>query len=46
MFVKDVRKDFYDKVVKGRVLVLVSYDTDAICALKILQFLFETDNVQ
>lgn len=46
MFVKDVRRDFYDKVVRSKALVLVSFDTDAICALKILQFLFETDNVQ
>ena len=46
MFIKDARKDFYDKVLRNKVLVLVSYDTDAICALKILQFLFETDNVQ
>ena len=46
MFVKDVRKEFYDRVSKTRVLVLVSLDTDAVCALKILQFLFETDNVQ
>lgn len=46
MFIRDLRKDFYDRVVKSKVLVMVSYDTDSICALKILQFLFETDNVQ
>lgn len=46
MFVKNIRKDFYDVIIKKRVLVLVSYDVDAVCGLKILQFLFETDNVQ
>lgn len=46
MFIRDLRREFYDLVVKTKVLVMVSYDTDAICALKILQFLFETDNVQ
>lgn len=46
MFIKDIRKEFYDIVIKKKVLVLVSYDVDAVCGLKILQFLFETDNVQ
>lgn len=44
--VKNIRQDFYEVVIKTKVLVLVSYDVDAICAVRILQFLFETDNVQ
>lgn len=43
---KKIREEFYDKVCGTKVLVLVSYDVDAICAVRILQFLFETDNVQ
>ena len=46
MFIKNIRADFYDVVIKDKVLVLVNFDVDAICALRILQFLFETDNVQ
>lgn len=33
-------------VIKQKVLVLVAYDVDAICALRILQYLFQTDSVQ
>ncbi|XP_072044064.1 cell division control protein 45 homolog [Amphiura filiformis] len=46
MFVDDIRDQFYDKVLHSRVLVLVSYDVDAICACKILQALFQCDHVQ
>lgn len=46
MFIKNIREEFYDELIKSRVLVLVAFDVDAICALRILQFLFETDNVQ
>lgn len=47
MFVKDIRRNFYEEIIKrGKVLVLVNHDVDGICGLKILQFLFETDNVQ
>ncbi|CAH1231986.1 CDC45 [Branchiostoma lanceolatum] len=46
MFVNDIRKEFYDKVVHERVLVLVAFDVDALCACKILQYLFQCDHVQ
>ena len=47
MYVKDIRRNFYEEIIKrGNVLVLVNHDVDGICGLKILQFLFETDNVQ
>lgn len=46
MFIRDIRRDFYNVVVKKKILLLVSLDVDAVCALRILQFLFETDNVQ
>ena len=46
MFIRDIRRDFYNIVVKKKILLLVSFDVDAVCALRILQFLFETDNVQ
>lgn len=46
MFIREIRQDFYNIVVNKRILVLVSYDVDAVCALRILQFLFETDNVK
>ncbi|KAI1297172.1 Cell division control protein 45 -like protein [Halotydeus destructor] len=46
MFIKNVRSEFYDIVVKDKVLLLVAYDVDAVCALRIIQFLFEIDNVQ
>nr|BAH83666.1 cell division cycle 45 [Patiria pectinifera] len=46
MFVTDIRKDFYEKVLHKRVLVLVSFDVDAICACKILKALFHCDSVQ
>ncbi|XP_064620177.1 cell division control protein 45 homolog [Lineus longissimus] len=43
--VKDFRKDFYDPIQTQRVLVLVALDVDALCALKILQYLFQCDHV-
>lgn len=46
MFVKDLRREFYELIIRDKVLVLVNYDVDAICALRILQHLFEADNVQ
>uniref|UniRef100_A0A182IUT9 Uncharacterized protein n=1 Tax=Anopheles atroparvus TaxID=41427 RepID=A0A182IUT9_ANOAO len=45
MFIADLRKDFYQQLVGKRLLVLVNYDLDAICASKILQALFRCDNV-
>ncbi|XP_035232048.1 cell division control protein 45 homolog [Stegodyphus dumicola] len=45
MFVSNIRTDFYDVIAGNRVLLLVGCDVDAICACKILQYLFHCDNV-
>ncbi|EEB12937.1 conserved hypothetical protein [Pediculus humanus corporis] len=45
MFADDLRIDFYAKLKGQRVLVIVNYDVDAICACKILQALFRTDYI-
>merc|ERR1712183_1258288 len=45
MLVKDPKKDFYDKVQHQRVLILVAFDVDALCACNILQYLFQCDQV-
>ncbi|CAG9558897.1 unnamed protein product [Danaus chrysippus] len=45
MFIEDIRNDFYNVVLGNRVLLLVHYDVDAICACKILQDLFKCDNI-
>ncbi|KAJ8678177.1 hypothetical protein QAD02_013964, partial [Eretmocerus hayati] len=45
MFVKDLPKDFYSVIHGKQCLLLVNFDVDAICASKILQTLFKTDNV-
>ncbi|XP_068210074.1 cell division control protein 45 homolog [Palaemon carinicauda] len=45
MFVSDLRKEFYDVIKGKRILVLVHFDVDGICASKILQSLFRTDHI-
>ncbi|XP_063448909.1 cell division control protein 45 homolog [Mytilus trossulus] len=45
MFIKDLRKGFYDEILHQRVLVLVAFDIDALCACKILQYLFQCDQI-
>ncbi|XP_058835434.1 cell division control protein 45 homolog [Topomyia yanbarensis] len=45
MFVDDLRTDFYQRLIGKRILVIVNYDIDAICASKILQALFKYDNM-
>ncbi|XP_065085250.1 cell division control protein 45 homolog [Ochlerotatus camptorhynchus] len=45
MFVDDLRKDFYERLIGKRVVVIVNYDIDAICTSKILQALFKYDNM-
>ncbi|VDI05941.1 cell division control protein 45, partial [Mytilus galloprovincialis] len=45
MFIKDLRKGFYDEILHQRVLVLVAFDVDALCACKILQYLFQCDQI-
>lgn len=46
MLVTDHVKDFFNKLINERVLVMVALDVDALCACKILQFLFKCDNVE
>lgn len=45
MFVRDLRQDFYNRLVGKRLLIIVNYDIDAICASKILQSLFKYDHM-
>lgn len=45
MYVDNLVRSFYDVIIKEKVLVLVNYDTDAICAAKILQTLFRYDTI-
>ncbi|CAG2187763.1 CDC45 [Mytilus edulis] len=40
-----LRKGFYDEILHQRVLVLVAFDVDALCACKILQYLFQCDQI-
>ncbi|VVC44592.1 CDC45 family [Cinara cedri] len=45
MFVEDLVKGFYDIISKNKILILVNYDVDAICAVKILQCILRFDNI-
>ncbi|PVD33123.1 hypothetical protein C0Q70_08572 [Pomacea canaliculata] len=45
MLVKDFKRDFYDAIQHQRVLVLVAFDVDALCASKILQYLLQCDHI-
>ena len=45
MYVRDLRKDFFDIIVHNRVLVLANFDVDSICAVKILLWLLRCDHV-
>ncbi|TMW51039.1 hypothetical protein DOY81_003909 [Sarcophaga bullata] len=45
MFIQDLRQDFYNQLVGKRILIIVNYDIDAICASKILQALFKYDHM-
>lgn len=45
MFVQDLRNDFYRQLVGKRILIVVNYDIDAICASRILQALFKYDHM-
>lgn len=46
MFIHDLKNDFYNVLIGKRVLIIVNYDLDAICASKILQCLFQYDHMQ
>ncbi|XP_026845904.1 cell division control protein 45 homolog [Drosophila persimilis] len=45
MFIQDLKNDFYRHLVGKRILIIVNYDIDAICASKILQALFQYDHM-
>lgn len=45
MFIQDLKNDFYNILRGKRILVIVNYDIDAICASKILQSLFRYDHM-
>nr|NP_001027604.1 cdc45 protein [Ciona intestinalis]BAB00625.1 cdc45 [Ciona intestinalis] len=46
MLITDPVKDFFQKIIEERVLVMVAQDVDGLCACKILQSLFKCDHVQ
>ena len=46
MYVTDIRKDFFDELLKERrVLIFANLDVDSIAAVKILITLFQFDQV-
>ncbi|KAK7462004.1 hypothetical protein BaRGS_00038586 [Batillaria attramentaria] len=45
MLVKDLKREFYDAIQHQRVLILVAFDVDALCACKILQYLLQCDHI-
>lgn len=45
MFIYDLKTEFYNILRGKRILVIVNYDIDAICASKILQTLFRYDHM-
>eukprot|EP00095_Tigriopus_kingsejongensis_P001973 maker-scaffold886_size84816-snap-gene-0.33 protein:Tk01973 transcript:maker-scaffold886_size84816-snap-gene-0.33-mRNA-1 annotation:"cell division control protein 45 homolog" len=45
MFVDDLRRDFFDILRHERVLVLANLDVDAVCSVKILQYLFKAEQI-
>lgn len=45
MYVADLRREFFDLLIDQRVLVVVNFDVDAICSVKILQTLLRCDHI-
>lgn len=45
MFVHDIKTEFYNQLIGKRILVIVNYDIDGICASKILQSIFKYDHM-
>lgn len=45
MFVQDLKTEFYELLLNERVLVLCGGDVDSLASCKILQYLFQCDNV-
>ncbi|CAG7837238.1 unnamed protein product [Allacma fusca] len=45
MFIEHLRKDFYEQLPGSRPLIIAAPDVDAVCTVKILQFLFNIDGI-
>ena len=45
MYVQDLRKEFFDLLRHERVVVFANFDIDSLCSVKILQYLFQCDQV-
>lgn len=45
MLIKDIRKEFYNIVRDKHVLIVCNIDVDAVCACKIIQYLFRSDHI-
>lgn len=45
MFISDLRREFFDVLRHERVLVLANLDVDAVCSVKILQYLFKAEQI-
>ncbi|XP_034235913.1 cell division control protein 45 homolog [Thrips palmi] len=45
MYIENIVEGFYNLVNGSRVLLFVNYDIDAICAVRILQYLFRCDSI-
>ncbi|XP_065224624.1 cell division control protein 45 homolog [Planococcus citri] len=45
MYVDNLVTEFYNVILKQKVLIFVNYDIDAICAAKILQAIFRYDSI-
>ena len=46
MFIKDLRKEFYDVLLEQRVLIMVNHDVDALCSVKLITTLFKYDKIR
>ncbi|XP_076453006.1 cell division control protein 45 homolog [Babylonia areolata] len=45
MLIKNQKREFYECIQHKRVLILVAFDVDALCACKILQYLLQCDHI-
>lgn len=45
MFISDMKSEFYEPLIGNKVLLLVHYDVDGVCASKILQYIFRVDSI-
>ncbi|GLG94444.1 CDC45-related protein, partial [Gryllus bimaculatus] len=45
MHISNLKNEFYQPLIGNKILLLVHYDVDAVCACKILQYLFRSDHI-